>query len=257
MLTSQATNKSQSENKPSSTAMINLLSKHYVISNPIPNTANTSLDDKIIDSITCPLSLQIFFDPIVLPTSGRTVERDFAKKLQSDPFSRKAFHYNQSIPTNYAIKAIVEEYLKKNPNKKNEQYQPLPLPQLPDHKQNIQPVRHNDAPDLVNPFHHCDNCDTSPIACIGNGLGCACMACMIGCMVTSPNCCNATIPFIQSAVAGAPNPYSAACCLQGLFLGTPGCALALAGAIRAGINGSCTTLPNQNALPPVAPVMGR
>lgn len=71
-----------------------------------------SLDD-VEDLINCPVSHEIMFDPVFLP-SGNTVEKEEVTKHGKDPFSREPLDASKLV-INRLIKKMIEKVLSKNP----------------------------------------------------------------------------------------------------------------------------------------------
>ena len=76
------------------------------------------------DELTCPLSLSIFRHP-VLASDSNVYEYDLIKKIidttKISPITKKAL--NDNLVYMRQLKNVVEEYLKQNPDKKEEQYE--------------------------------------------------------------------------------------------------------------------------------------
>ena len=76
------------------------------------------------NNLICPITKQIFCNPVALE-DGHTYEYIAIKKWlnenEKSPVTNEII-VNFKLSVNYTIKSIVEEYLKNNPDKKNEQY---------------------------------------------------------------------------------------------------------------------------------------
>lgn len=100
--------------------------------------------------LRCPITREIMWDPVTL-VDGQTYEREaleeWLKKNKTSPLTNKQLR-NTDCDTNMVIKNIIDEYLKQNPHKKNEQYFPSLLTIFKKHRYetllNITKIRHLD-----------------------------------------------------------------------------------------------------------------
>ena len=75
--------------------------------------------------LRCPITNEIFLDPVIA-SDKQTYERqaliNWLKRNKTSPKTRAEMDY-EGIIDNFTVKQMVEEYLKTNPDKKEEQYQ--------------------------------------------------------------------------------------------------------------------------------------
>jgi hypothetical protein len=97
-------------------ADIQIDDNHDDISNSEKNKIQLKDEDNIPEIYLCPISLQLMTDPVINPY-GITYNRDsiekWLKKSDKDPVTKKKLTKNMLFP-NYALKSLIEEYIKEN-----------------------------------------------------------------------------------------------------------------------------------------------
>lgn len=199
---------------------------------------NKILNDSIKQTITCPITLSIFRDPVTLPDSGRVVERAAAKKLTEDPFTRKPFAYSENMKKNITVSQLVDDYLKMHPEEQSQQYE----------SEMIAPEAKADPPLVQQPL-------TSTSSCLINtGVVIAAAGCCLG-MSALGSTAGCVLPCAIGAYTACGTGCGGGCALfltQTGLCSAPGLAIAGTG----GIVRACEAL-NDNPRPAAIPVMRR
>lgn len=120
--------------------------ENYIFLN---HTYSIHINNIIMDHFICPISQQIFYDPVVA-SDGHTYERFELKKWQKNnntsPLTRETLM--QNTYENLLIKRLVNEYLNENPNEKIKQYIPTSAYHL-NKDEIIFAIKHNHFDELL------------------------------------------------------------------------------------------------------------